>query len=175
MILTGDEIRKQVTTKRITIEPFDQRFITTNSYDFHLGGSLLVYENKILDVKVRNKTKTIKLTSSGYVLQPDKIYLGHTQEHLGSEHYVPIIRGKSSTGRIGLFVHITADLIDIGSVNQYTLMLYGVQPVRVYPGMLIGQVTFWEVKGEIKQLYNGKYKNLSGPQPSQIFRDFPID
>ena len=172
MILTGNEIQKRVEDGSIIIDPFDPKLITTDSYDFHLGDTLLVYKDSLLDVKLVNETEEIKIPESGMVLNPDKIYLGHTQEIMGSKNYVPIIRGKSSTGRLGIFVHITADLIDIGSVNQYTLMLHVVQPVRVYPGMLIGQVTFWTVEGEVNQLYDGKYQGLMGPQASQVYRDF---
>ena len=54
-----------------------------------------------------------------------------TEEVMGSDRFVPIIHGRSSTARMGLFVHITADLIDIGSYNQWTLQLHAVQPVRM--------------------------------------------
>lgn len=172
MILTGSEIQKQIDSGRITIRPFDSKHITTNSYDFHLDKTLLVYQKDILDIRTENITTSVAIPNEGFVLQPNKLYLGNTLEIIGSEHYVPIIRGKSSTGRIGLFVHITADLIDIGSINQYTLMLHATQPVRVYPNMLIGQVTFWEVRGNISKLYDGKYQGLAGPQPSQLYRDF---
>ena len=76
---------------------------------------------------------------------------------MGSDSFVPIIRGRSSFARLGLFIHVTADLIDIGSHNQWTLQLHCVQPLRLYAGMHVGQVTFWTVKGEIV-LYSGKYQ-----------------
>jgi dCTP deaminase len=104
------------------------------------------------------------------VLQPGKVYLGHTSEVMGSESFVPIIKGKSSTARLGLFVHMTADLIDIGSINQWTLQLHPVMPVRVYPKMRIGQVTFWVPVGEIT-LYSGKYKGTRGPIASRFHLD----
>jgi dCTP deaminase len=68
-------------------------------------------------------------------------------------------------------VHITADLIDIGSYNQWTLQLHAVQPVRIFRGMLIGQVTFWCVKGDIS-LYSGRYQGAMGPRESESYRDF---
>lgn len=102
---------------------------------------------------------------------PEMIYLGHTREVMGSDHYVPIIRGRSSTARLGLFIHVTADIIDIGSHNQWTLQLHAVQPVKVYPNMLIGQVTFWTILGEIS-LYRGKYQGAMGPRESEIYKDF---
>jgi dCTP deaminase len=104
-------------------------------------------------------------------LRPDTLYLGHSIETIGSDTYVPILRGKSSTGRVGLFVHITADLVDIGFTGQFTLMLHAVQLVRVYPGMRIGQVTFWQTIGDVN-LYSGKYQNSVGPMASRVFKDF---
>lgn len=116
-------------------------------------------------------TSVIEIPTEGYILEPEILYLGHTEEMMGSNWYVPIIRGRSSIGRIGLFIHITADLIDIGSINQWTLQLHCVQPIRIYAGMLIGQVTFWHVDGEIT-LYQGKYQGSRGPMASQIHKDF---
>ncbi|HSW88790.1 MAG TPA: dCTP deaminase [Candidatus Saccharimonadales bacterium] len=171
MILTGDKIHKEVKKGKIIIDPFVLTQINPNSYDFRLGNHLKIYKNYELDTRVENKTETITISSEGYILEPNKIYLGHTEEIMGSNHYVPIIRGRSSTGRLGLFIHITADLIDIGSINQWTLMMHTVQPVKIYPGMLIGQVTFWEVMGDIV-LYNGKYQGSRGPMGSQLYRDF---
>jgi dCTP deaminase len=171
MILTGPKIKVERDKGTIIIAPFDEKYINPNSYDFQLGDTLLVYKNHILDVREVNKTETIVIPKEGYVLRPDILYLGHTVETVGSNHYVPILRGKSSTGRMGLFVHITADLIDIGFCGQYTLMLHAVQPLRIYPGMRIGQVTFWETVGDIA-LYNGKYQGSQAPRPSEAYRDF---
>lgn len=171
MILTGPKIKRERQRSKLTIEPFDDKYINPNSYDFRLGDTLVVYENKTLDTKKANKTKTIKIPEEGIVLQPDTLYLGHTIETIGSNHYVPVLRGKSSTGRMGLFVHITADLVDIGFEGQLTLMMHAVQPLRVYPGMRIGQITFWQTTGDI-DLYDGKYQGSKLPQASQVYKDF---
>jgi dCTP deaminase len=171
MILSGMKIQEKVLANEIIIDPFFPSQINPNSYNFRLGKTLRVYVDKILDPKKENKTSLIEIPPEGYLLEPTRLYLGHTEEVMGSNHYVPIIRGRSSIGRIGLFIHITADLIDIGSINQWTLQMHCVQPLRVYAGMLIGQVTFWTVEGEIK-LYNGKYQGSRGPMSSQIHRDF---
>jgi len=171
MILSGLRIKEKVREKKIIIDPFSLEQINPNSYNFRLGKTLKVYKNFLIDSKKENKTKTILIPPEGYVLQPNILYLGHTEEIMGSKHYVPIIRGRSSIGRIGLFVHITADLIDIGSINQWTLQMHCVQPVRIYAGMLIGQVTFWKIEGDVI-LYNGKYQGSRGPIASKIFCDF---
>lgn len=171
MILTGHEIRKQVQRGGIVIEPFNKANIQPNSYDFHLSKYIKLYMDEILDPKMENKVKEIVIPEEGLLLKPDQLYLGMVEETIGSEHYVPILRGRSSTGRLGLFVHITADLIDIGSINNWTLMLHSVVPVKVYAGMKIGQVTFWIPKGKI-ELYNGKYQGSLNPMESQSFKDY---
>lgn len=171
MILTGEEIKKEYELGRIRISPFSSDQINPNSYDFRLGNVIKTYKNNILDPKVKQETNSVIIDENGLTLFPDKIYLGHTFETMGSDFYVPIIRAKSSIARLGLFVHVTADLIDIGSYNEWTLQLHAVQPVKIYPKMLIGQVTFWKVQGEIK-LYKGKYQGSKGPYESQIYKDF---
>jgi dCTP deaminase len=171
MILTGPKIKEENEKGTLTITPFSDKYINPNSYDFRLGNTLVVYKNKVLDSKAPNEFETIIIPEEGLVLSPDRLYLGHTIETVGSDHYVPILRGKSSTGRMGLFIHITADLIDIGFKGQFTLMMHAVQPLRIYPGMRIGQITFWQTAGNI-QLYDGKYQGSSLPMASQVYRDF---
>jgi dCTP deaminase len=171
MILTGHEIMREVDNGRIWISPFDPQRVQPNSYDFRLGNALRRYTSDVLDVRVDNPCEQFEITNAGYVLQPDRLYLGHTAETMGSDTYVPIIRGRSSIARLGLFIHVTADLIDIGSRNQWTLQLHAVQPVRIYPSMLIGQVTFWCVQGQIA-LYQGKYQSSMGPWSSRSYLDY---
>jgi dCTP deaminase len=171
MILTGREIKKKVFSKEIIIEPFDENALNPNSFNFRLGDYVKVYKNSILDPKVKQEVEIIHIGDDGLILYPDKLYLGYTMEKMGSNYYVPIMSGRSSTGRLGLFVHITADLIDIGSINHWTLQMHATQPVKVYKGMPIGQVTFWKPQGEII-LYEGKYQGSQGPMESQIWKDF---
>lgn len=171
MILTGPEIIREWKSKKIDIRPFNLNQVNPNSYDFRLGATLKTYTNYVLDPRVPNPTVETIIPEEGLVLMPGRIYLGHTHEIMGSDFYVPIIRGKSSTARLGLFVHVTADLIDIGSHNQWTLQMNPVQPIRLYPHMRIGQVTFWKVKGRIV-LYAGKYQGSLGPTESRIHLDF---
>jgi dCTP deaminase len=171
MILTGQEIINQVNEGKIKIFPFSLKQINPNSYNFRLGNIIKYYANHILDPKIKQEAIQIEIPSEGLVLYPDKIYLGHSVEVIGSNYYVPMIKGRSSIARMGLFIHITSDIIDIGSHNQWTLQLYAVQPVRIYSEMLIGQATFWEVYGEI-DLYDGKYQGTTGPCESLIYKDF---
>jgi dCTP deaminase len=170
MILTGDELERQVSDGRIVIDPFVPSQINPNSYDFTLGSRLRTYVADTLDSRKENDTVEQLIPPEGVVLAPNKIFLVNTAERIGSDYYVPIIRGRSSIGRMGLFVHITADIIDLGSINQLTLQLHSVVPVRIYPGMLIGQVTFWVPIGKIA-LYDGKYAKMQSPAGSLIHLD----
>ncbi|MDR2681494.1 MAG: dCTP deaminase [Holosporaceae bacterium] len=172
MILTGNEILKNVQEKKIVIEPFYTVQLNPNSYNFTLGDRLLVYNDHVLDAKRSNDVREIVIPDSGITLASGTVYLGCTKEIIGSDYFCPIIRGRSSIGRLGLFINITADLIDIGSISQVTLQLNAVQPVTIYPGMQIGQVTFWTPQGEIKK-YNGKYKGSKGPAASKMYLEFP--
>ena len=171
MILTGTEIAKQVNKNKITIQPFNSKCLNPNSYNVELGDYLKVYCDDILDSKQQLETKIIPIPDEGIVLEPNKIYLGYTKEILGSDFYVPTITGRSSSGRLGLFVQITADLVDIGFKGNLTFQLHVVQPLRIYKGMKIGQIMFWKPFGKIK-LYNGKYQNSKGPQESKVWKDF---
>ncbi len=146
MILTGKEILKQVKKGNIKIDPFNIEDIENNSYDFHIDNTLKVYKDNELDSNKENEMEEITIPEEGLTLLPDKIYIGTTQEIIGSNKFVPIIKGRSSTGRLGIFVNITADLIDLGSIQKCTLMLHTVVPVKIYPNMKIGQVTFWVTK-----------------------------
>ena len=171
MILTGSEILKNIQSGKIVIDPFDESQLNPNSYNFTLGNKLLLYNNYVLDAKKDNDVREITIPEDGITLGHGTVYLGHTEEIIGSDYFVPIIRGRSSIGRLGLFVNITSDLIDIGSKNQLTLQLNAVQPVTIYPGMQIGQVTFWLPIGEIEK-YRGKYENTRGPVASKMYMDF---
>lgn len=171
MILSGLKISEEVKNGNIDIFPFKEENINPNSYNYSLGDYLEIYEENILDPKKNMKTKRIDIPDEGMILYPNKLYLGYTKERFGSDIYVPTITGRSSTGRIGLFVQITSDLVDIGFHGNLTLQLHATQPVKVYKGMKIGQVMFWRVFGNV-ELYNGKYQNSIGPNKSQIFKDF---
>ena len=171
MILSGIKIEEEVREGRITILPYDKSNINPNSYNYTLGDYVKVYKNNVLDSKKKEETEIIEIPDEGLVLEVNKVYLGFTKEIIGSDHYVPIITGRSSTGRLGLFVQITSDLVDVGFKGNLTLQLHATQPVRIYKGMKIGQITFWKIYGDV-DLYKGKYQGSVGPNESQVWRDF---
>jgi len=171
MILSGKKIEEEVENNKINIEPFEIENINPNSYNYTIGDYLKVYKNTVLDAKNKEETEIIHIPKEGIILKPNKIYLGFTKEVIGSDYYVPIITGRSSTGRLGLFVQITSDLVDIGFLGHLTLQLHATQPVRIYKNMKLGQITFWKIYG-IYNLYDGKYQGAKGPIESKVWRDF---
>ena len=110
MILSGKEIQRHI-GKEIIIEPFDQSRVNPNSYNLTLHNELLVYENHELDMKKLNPTKRITIPEEGLVLEPNRLYLGRTNEFTKTEGFVPMLEGRSSTGRLGLFIHVQQDLV----------------------------------------------------------------
>ncbi|MFJ7626095.1 dCTP deaminase domain-containing protein [Streptomyces sp. NPDC097595] len=171
MILTGPEIERERTNGRITIEPFAPEQVNPNSYNFRLGTTLRTYASMPLDARRANDFEEIEIPAEGYVLEPGRLYLAHTVEVLGSEHYAPTFAARSSVARLGLFINLSASLGDIGYTGQWTLQLYTMNRVRVYPGINIGQMMWWRPQGEIV-LYDGKYQGSAGPRSSDIHIDF---
>ncbi len=171
MILTGNKIRQEVTDGRITISPFDSARVTTNSYDLALGSKYLVYTDEIIDPRKKANYEVRSIPPTGLHMKPGDFLLAESAEVIGSDHFVPLIHAKSGTARSGLFVHVTADLIDIGSKGKTTFQLFATLPIVLYEGMLLAQVTFWVPDGEIS-LYCGKYQHSDGPQASKTYLDF---
>jgi dCTP deaminase len=171
MILTGPEIQKQYEADRIDIEPFNLERVTTNSYDLALSDRVIKYTSAILDPRIKPTFEEMIIPQEGLLMNKGDFLLGCTKERIGSDFFVPIIHGKSGTARMGLFVHVTADLIDIGSHGVSTLQLFATLPLRLYANMVIAQVSFWKPLGDIK-LYNGKYQGSTGPRISETYKDF---
>ncbi|KGF10498.1 deoxycytidine triphosphate deaminase [Peptostreptococcus sp. MV1] len=172
MILSGKEILKNIKEKKIVIEPFDESKVNPNSYNLTLSDELLVYENDLLDMKIPNKTKKIKIPEEGLILEPNKLYLGRTNEFTKTEKFVPMLEGRSSTGRLGLFIHVTAGFGDIGFAGYWTLEIFCVQPIKIYPNTQICQIYYHDILGEYDLYKSGKYQNNTGIQPSLMYKDF---
>lgn len=171
MILSGKEILKHM-GKEIIITPFDEKRINPNSYNLSLADELLVYEQDELDMKKPNPTKQIVIPEEGLLLEPNRLYLGRTNEFTRTDRYVPMLEGRSSTGRLGLFIHVTAGFGDIGFAGYWTLEIFCVQPVRIYPNVEICQIYYHDIDGEYDLYSSGKYQNNSGIQASLMYKDF---
>ena len=171
MILSGLEIKKNL-GKKIIIEPFDEKELNPNSYNLKLFDELLIYEEKILDMKKKNMFKKIKIPRDGLIIYPGKLYLGRTLEFTETKDFVPMLEGRSSIGRLGMFIHVTAGFGDVGFKGYWTLEIYCIQPIKIYAGVSICQIYYHTIKGEYKNYCSGKYQDNSEIQPSLLYKDF---
>ena len=146
MILTGKAIISEQRKGNISLVPFYENQVNTNSYNYCLGSILKVFQ-KMQDGQP--VFEDIIIPPEGYVLKPHVLYLGHTKEIIGSKKYAMSLIGRSSMGRLGLFLQVSANLGHTKSFHQWTLELVAAKPIRLYAGMIIGQVTFWDNYGEI--------------------------
>ncbi|MCH2207931.1 MAG: dCTP deaminase [Lentisphaerales bacterium] len=171
MILSGKEIETRIGDE-IIIDPYDKNRINPNSYNLSLHNELLVYKNSTLDMKSDNEVERIIIPPEGLVLETNKLYLGRTVEHTETNNLVPMLEGRSSIGRLGLFVHVTAGFGDVGFKGFWTLEIFCVQPIRIYPNVEICQVYYHTIEGEHENYASGKYQGNTGIQPSLLYKDF---
>lgn len=171
MILSGLEIKKNL-GHNIKIEPFNQSYLNPNSYNLRLYNELLVYEEEYLDMKNNNKTKKITIPEEGFILKPGKLYLGRTLEYTETNNYVPMLEGRSSVGRLGLYIHVTAGFGDVGFKGYWTLEIHCVEPIKIYPNVEICQIYYHTIEGKWLEYNSGKYQNNKGIQPSLLYKDF---
>src|SRR5580658_3863927 len=170
MVLSGHEIRSQL-GKDIVIDPFDESRLNPNSYNLTLHDELLIYEEVVLDMRRPNRVRRLTIPSEGLVLQPHQLYLGRTVERTETHNLVPMLEGRSSIGRLGLFVHVTAGFGDVGFRGYWTLEMFAVQPVRIYPGVQICQIFYHTIEGVVTEYRSEKYQNNRDIQPSLLFKE----
>lgn len=170
MILSGDEIRRRL-GKDICIEPFEPERLNPNSYNLTLHDELITYEEVVLDMAQPNRTRRLRIPKEGIVLAPQKLYLGRTVERTETHNCVPMIEGRSSIGRLGLFVHVTAGFGDVGFAGYWTLEMFAVQPIRIYPGVPICQIFYHEITGTYTEYCSDKYQHNRDIQPSLLYRE----
>lgn len=171
MILSGKEIQKHL-GKELIIEPFDPKRLNPNSYNLSLANELLVYDNPELDMKKPNTASRILIPEEGLLLKPGTLYLGRTNEYTKTDGYIPMLEGRSSVGRLGVFIHVTAGFGDVGFAGYWTLEIFCVQPIRIYPNVEICQIYYHNIDGEYDRYQSGKYQNNQGIQPSLLYKDF---
>lgn len=176
-ILSAKKIVEQRLHGNIVIDPFSIENINPNSYNISLYPKLLkigfnsfadlLYE---YDMARPAQCTEIDIPSDGYVLEPGELYLGQTNEIAGSTKFVPMIEGRSSIGRCGMFIHITAGFGDVGFVGRWTLEIVSVKRLRIYPNINIGQVFFHEIDDTTHQ-YSGQYADQREIRTSGIWKE----
>jgi len=177
MILGAGEIKKRIQAGSIEISPFDSAKLNPNSYDLSLDGKLMILEcgdDGAVDIKKPPKYKEIVIGDDGIVLEKDKVYLASTIEYTKTKCCVPIIFGKSSLSRLGLAIHCTGGFGDIGFEGNWTLSLKPSVNTRVYAGIKICQIVYFDVAlgGESRLYDSKKYQDSKGVVTSKYFKEF---
>ncbi len=177
MILSDKQILDEIAQGTIVVEPYRRECLGSNSYDVHLGAALAIYKSSVLDARESNEIEHFEIPEEGFILHPELLYLGVTEEYTETHKHVPFLEGKSSVGRLGIDIHATAGKGDVGFKNTWTLEISVKQPVKIYAGMPIGQLIYFEVAGECLVSYdakpNAKYNTrTTKPVESMMWKNY---
>lgn len=178
MKLSDGGILKRIKKGDIYIEDFDLERLNPNSYNLRLHNELTVYKNSLdnepLDMRKEMETYTFNIDKkNGFLMYPNKLYLGRTKEYTKTHNLVPGLEGRSSIGRLGIDIHATAGFGDNGFEGYWTLELSCTEPVYIYPDIEVCQIYYEPLMGEIIRTYDsGKYQKNKGIQGSRIYREF---
>ena len=171
MILSGKEIINRQGND-IIIDPFNEKQVNPNSYNLKLHNELVVYDSNILDMKKNNTGTKMIIPEEGLLLESNKLYLGRTVEYTETHNLIPMLEGRSSVGRLGLFVHVTAGFGDVGFKGYWTLEIFCVQPIKIYPNIEICQIFYHSIDGDYTSYEGGKYQANQDIQTSMLHKDF---
>ncbi len=186
VIFSDRTIRQAIEEGRIEIDPFEDSFIQPSSVDLRCDNAFRVFENhKYPHIDPREiqddlTSEVIVPNGEPFILHPGEFVLGATLERVRlGNGIVARLEGKSSLGRLGLLIHSTAGFVDPGFDGYLTLELSNVAnlPIAIYPGMRIGQISFYQMTTEAEHPYGSneagsKYQNQRGPTPSRSHIDF---
>lgn len=157
------------------IEPYTPEQVQPASYDVRLGNDFKIFErdhNTAIDLSDPvDITKHVHIRNGDFfTLHPGEFVLGVTQEFVNMPNdLVSRIEGKSSVGRLGILVHVTAGFIDPGFRGPITLEMASLHPlpVKLRPGKLIAQLSFERMASPAAQPYRGRYQNAQGVESSK--------
>ncbi|HEX2051574.1 MAG TPA: dCTP deaminase [Actinomycetota bacterium] len=186
MILSDRDIRAALAAGRIGIEPCDDADVQPSSVDLRVDRYFRTFHNhryRVIDVKeeMDDLTEAVEVAEDeAFVLHPGEFVLGSTREYVRlPDDLVARLEGKSSLGRLGLLIHSTAGYVDPGFEGHLTLELSNVAnlPITIYPGMKIGQISFFRLTSAAENPYGSdavgsKYQGQRGPTPSRYYRNF---
>ena len=170
MILSGQQIESRIDDD-IIIDPYNPKQLNSNSVNLTLHDELMTYEEVVLDMRKANRVRRIPIPQDGYVLKPNQLYLARTVERTETHNLVPMLEGRSSVARLGLFINATGGFGDVGFCGYWTLQMFAVQPVRIYPGIPICQIFYHEIIGDFLEYSSDKYQHNRDVQPSLFFKE----
>ena len=186
MLLSDRDIRAEVTSGRVRLDPFDAAMVQPSSIDVRLDRYFRLFDNHkypVIDPSLDQPdlTRLVEAESDEpFVLHPGEFVLGSTYEQVTLPDDVAArLEGKSSLGRLGLLTHSTAGFIDPGFSGHVTLELSNVAtlPIKLWPGMKIGQLCFFRLSSPAEHpygsdVYGSRYQGQRGPTPSRSFANF---
>jgi dCTP deaminase len=185
-VLSDRDIRAQLQSGRVRIDPYDPACLQPSSVDLHLDSDFRVFRNNrypFIDVRSPQPDLTDLITIEGdepFILHPGEFVLGQTMEWVElPDDLVARLEGRSSLGRLGLLIHSTAGYVDPGWKGNLTLELSNVAnlPIALYSGMKIGQISFFQMSSAVERPYGSRelgsrYQGQSSPTASQYYKDF---
>lgn len=186
MLLSDRDILAEIGAGRVLVEPYDEAMIQPSSIDFRLDRYFRVFENHRyphIDPAVDQSDLTREVEPVGdepFILHPGEFVLGSTLEMVTlPDDLAARVEGKSSLGRLGLLTHATAGFVDPGFSGHVTLELANVAtlPIKLYPGMKIGQLCFFRLSSPAQHpygsaKYGSRYQGQRGPTPSRSYANF---
>ena len=186
MLLSDRDIAAEIKTGRVQVEPFEPKMIQPSSVDVRLDRFFRVFENhkyEVIDPSVEQPDLTREVAVSPddfFILHPGEFVLASTYEVITlPDDIAGRLEGKSSLGRLGLLTHSTAGFIDPGFSGHITLELSNVAnlPVKLYPGMKIGQLCLIKLSSSAEHpygsaVYGSRYQGQRGPTPSKSWLNF---
>ena len=186
MLLSDRDILVEIKAERIRIDPYDEAMIQPSSIDFRLDRYFRVFENHRyphIDPAADQSDLTRVVEPDGdepFILHPGEFVLGSTHEVVTlPDDIAARVEGKSSLGRLGLLTHATAGFVDPGFSGHVTLELANVAtlPIKLYPGMKIGQLCFFRLSSPAEHpygsaKYGSRYQGQRGPTPSRSYANF---
>ena len=186
MLLSDRDIRAEVDAGRVALDPWDPAMVQPSSVDVRLDAWFRLFDNHkyaVIDPAQDQSdlTRLIEVDpDEGFVLHPGEFVLGSTLETVTlPDDLAARVEGKSSLGRLGLLTHATAGFVDPGFSGHVTLELSNVAtlPIRLWPGMKIGQLCFFRLSSPTEHpygsaAYGSHYQGQRGPTASRSFANF---
>ena len=188
MLLSDRDIRAELDSGRVGLDPLDPAMVQPASVDVRLDRFFRLFDNhRYAHIDPRQKqdelTRLVEVDPvEAFILHPGEFVLGSTYEQVTlPDDLAARLEGKSSLGRLGLLTHSTAGFIDPGFSGHVTLELSNVAtlPITLWPGMKIGQLCFFRLSSSAQSPYGtganqNRYQGQRGPTASRAHRDFHL-
>ena len=186
MLLSDRDIRAELDSGRVGLDPLDPAMVQPASVDVRLDRFFRLFDNhRYAHIDPRQEqdelTRLVEVDpDEAFILHPGESVLGSTYEQVTlPDDLAARLEGKSSLGRLGLLTHSTAGFIDPGFSGHVTLELSNVAtlPIKLWPGMKIGQLCFFRLTSPAEHpygsaVYGSRYQGQRGPTPSRSHLGF---